>query len=60
MDSSERLGRYRWTVERTNEWVLAFRRPTVRYERHAASVLAFLHLACSLICFRFPQRAEAA
>ena len=46
-------------VERTNSWVLAFRRLTVRYDRHAASVLAFLHLACSLICLRFLQRAEA-
>ena len=34
-------------------------RLTVRYDRHAASVLAFLHLACSLICLRFLQRAEA-
>jgi hypothetical protein len=32
--------------------VLAFRRLTVRYDRHAASVLAFLHLACAPICLR--------
>jgi len=57
--SSERLGRHRWTVERTLAWVLAFRRLTVRYDRHAASVLAFLHLACALICLRFLRRAEA-
>ena len=58
VESSARLGRYRWTVERTIAWLLAFRRLTVRYERHAASVLAFLHLACALICLRFLQRAE--
>ncbi len=58
VDSSERLGRHRWMVERTNAWLLAFRRLTVRYDRHAASVLAFLHLACTLICLRFLRRAE--
>ena len=46
-------------MERTIAWVLAFRRLTVRYDRHAASVLAFLHLACTLICLRFLRRAEA-
>ena len=41
-------------------WLLAFRRLTVRYYRHAApSVLAFLHLACALICLRFLRRKEA-
>ena len=49
----------RGKVERTLSWVLAFRRLTVRYERHAASMLAFLHLACALICLRFLRRAEA-
>ena len=28
------------------------RKLAVRYDRHAASVLAFLHLACALICAR--------
>jgi transposase len=59
VESSERLGRHRWKVERTLAWVLAFRRLTVRYDRHAASVMAFLHLACALICLRFLRRAEA-
>jgi transposase len=58
IESSERLGRYRWTVEHTIAWLVAFRRLTVRYDRHAASVLAFLHLACTLICLRFLRRAE--
>jgi transposase len=59
VESSERLGRHRWTVERTIAWLAAFRRLTVRYDRHAASVLAFLHLACALICLRFLRREEA-
>jgi hypothetical protein len=59
IESRERLGRHRWKVKRTLAWVLAFRRLTVRYDRHAASVLAFLHLACTRICLRFLRRAEA-
>src|SRR5918911_1582392 len=59
VESSERLGRVRWVVERTQAWVVAFRKLTVRYDRHAASVLAFLHLACALICLRFLAHAEA-
>lgn len=58
VESSERLGRYRWTVERTNAWVLAFRRLALRFDRQPASVLAFLHLACALICLRFLQQVE--
>jgi transposase len=57
VDSNERLGRYRWIVERTNAWILAFRRLATRFDRQAASVLAFLHLACALICLRFLQQA---
>jgi hypothetical protein len=59
VDSSERLGHYRWIVERAIAWVVAFRRLATRYDRQAASVLAFLHLACVLICLRFLQHAEA-
>jgi transposase len=59
VESSERLGRHRWVVERTHAWVVTFRKLAVRYDRHAASVLAFLHLACIVICLRFLARAEA-
>jgi transposase len=57
--SSQRLGCSRWTVERTIAWPPAFRRLTVRYDRHAASVLAFLHLhlARTPICLRSLPRA---
>src|SRR5687768_17992052 len=33
IDSSERLGRHRWVVERTFSWLLGFRRLGVRYQR---------------------------
>ena len=58
IESSERLGQVRWVVERTNAWVLAQRRLALRFDRQAASVLAFLHLACALICVRFLRQAE--
>jgi transposase len=50
VESSTRLGRHRWKVERSLAWLLANRRLTVRYERRADILTAFLHLACALIC----------
>jgi transposase len=50
VESSSRLGRHRWKVERSLAWLLANRRLTVRYERRADVLTAFLHLACALIC----------
>ena len=52
-ESSERLGRHRWVVERTLAWMARYRRLTVRYERRAEIHEAFLHLACSLICLNY-------
>jgi transposase len=53
IDSSERLGRYRWVVERAFAWLLGFRRLGVRYERRADLLQGLLHLACALVCLRF-------
>jgi transposase len=53
VESSERLGRYRWVVERSPAWLLGFRRLGVRYERCAEIPEGLLSLACSLICLRF-------
>jgi transposase len=52
IESSERLGRYRWVVERTLSWLNRFRRLKVRYERRADIHQAFLALGCALICWR--------
>jgi IS5 family transposase len=49
IESSERLGRHRWVMERTLAWLARFRRLTVRYERRADIHHAFLILACALI-----------
>ena len=52
VESSERLARHRWKVERSLAWLLANRRLTIRYERRADILTGFLHLACALICAR--------
>ena len=55
IDSSAKLGRHRWVVERTLAWLGQYRRLTIRYERRAAIHDAFLTLACALICWNFLQ-----
>ena len=48
-ESSERLGRHRWVVERTLAWLSRFRRLRVRYERRLDIHEAFVQLGCALI-----------
>jgi len=52
VDSSARLGRHRWVVERTLAWLNRYRRLTGRDERRADIHDAFLTLGCALICFQ--------
>jgi transposase len=54
-DSSQRLGRHRWVIERTMAWLSQFRRLTIRYERRDDIHQAFLSLGCALICWNFLQ-----
>ncbi len=56
VDTSERLGRHRWVVERTLAWLNRYRRLTVRYERRADIHQAFLTLGCCLICWNTLQQ----
>jgi transposase len=56
IDSSERLGRHRWVIERTLSWLNRYRRLTVRYERRADIHQAFLTLGCAIIYFQQLQR----
>lgn len=53
VESSEKLGRYRWVVERTLSWLAKYRRLTIRYERRDDIHDAFLDLGCSLICLNY-------
>lgn len=50
MDSSAKLGRHRWVVERTFAWMARFRRLSVRHDRRADIHLALTTLAAALIC----------
>ncbi|WP_093618499.1 IS5 family transposase [Streptomyces indicus] len=52
VESSGRLGRHRWVVERTMSWLNGCRRLHRRYERKAEHFLAFVGLASALICYR--------
>ncbi len=52
VESSQRLGRYRWQVGRTMAWLAGCRRLHRRYERKADHFLAFPGIACTLICYR--------
>jgi transposase len=56
LDSSERLGRYRWVVEHRLSWLNRFRRLKMRYERRADIHQAFLSFGCALICWAALQR----
>ena len=49
IESAERLGRYRWVVERTHSWLNRLRRLQIRSERRADIPVAFLQLGCALI-----------
>jgi transposase len=56
IESSTRLGRHRYVIERCLEWVTRFRRLARRYERKASHFTGFLRLACALICYRRAAR----
>ena len=53
VQSSEKLGRHRWIVERTLAWIAKYRRLATRYERRDDIHEAFLSRGCSLICLNF-------
>jgi transposase len=49
IESSQRLGRHRWVVERTVSWLAGCRRLHRRYERKPEHFLAFVGIAALLI-----------
>ncbi|MDT0382431.1 IS5 family transposase [Streptomyces sp. DSM 42041] len=52
VETSQRLGRHRWVIERTMAWLAGCRRLHRRYERKADHFLAFTSIACTFICYR--------
>jgi transposase len=59
IDSSARLGRHRWVVERTFAHLNQMRRLTVRYERRADIYAASLLLGCALLAFNHLARSSS-
>ena len=51
IESSTRLGRHRWKVERSLSWLSCFRRLQVRWDRDAGRWFAFVLVACAVVCF---------
>jgi transposase len=56
IESSQRLGRHRFVVERSLAWLVGYRRLQVRYERRADVLLGFLYLASALLCVKSLSR----
>jgi transposase len=53
IESTEKLGRHRWKIERTIAWLGGYRRPlTIRYESNGHNFLAFLTLTATLTCWK--------
>jgi transposase len=51
-ETSDKLGRHRWVIERTLAWLTGYRRLTLRYERNPSHFLAFLTLAAAVTCYK--------
>jgi transposase len=52
IESSTRLGRHRWVSERSQSWLMRYRRLMRRYDRLAEHFQAFVTIACALIGYR--------
>ena len=50
VDSSARLGRHRWKVERSLSWLSCWRRLQVRWDRDSGRWFAFVLVACAVMC----------
>jgi len=60
VESSERLGRHRWKVERSIAWLAGCRRLRIRYDRGSERFFAFAMLACARLGYnRLACTAEA-
>jgi transposase len=52
VESSTRLGRHRWRIERTLSWLSCYRRLAVRWDRDSDRWFALVLLACGLVGFK--------
>lgn len=56
IESSKRLGKHRWVVERSHAWFAGFGKLRIRFERRLDIHRALLMLAAAIICSRFVKR----
>jgi transposase len=56
IETSDKLGKHRWVIERTIAWLTGYRRLTLRYERKATHFLAFLTLGATITCYKKLQK----
>jgi transposase len=52
VESSTKLGKHRWVIERTISWLFSYHRLGIRYDRKATHYCAFLTLAATLSCYK--------
>ena len=55
IETSQKLERHRWVIERTFAWINRNRRLVTRYEHRSDIHYAFTSLACSIICLTKPK-----
>jgi transposase len=59
VESSARLGRHRWKVERSLSWLSCWRRLGMRWDRASGRWFAFVLVACAVVCFNHLLRTDA-
>jgi IS5 family transposase len=52
IESSTKLGKHRWVIERSIAWLFGYHRLSIRYDRYANHFCAFLTLAATLTCYK--------
>lgn len=52
IESSQKLGKHRWVIERCIAWLFGYHRLTIRYDRNANHFCAFLTLGATLTCYK--------
>jgi transposase len=52
IETSKKLGKHRWVIERSIAWLFGYHRLNTRYDRHANHFSAFLTLAATLTCYK--------
>ncbi|OZM72142.1 hypothetical protein CFN78_16530 [Amycolatopsis antarctica] len=52
VESTRKLGRHRWVIERTMAWLSGYRHLTLRYERKATHFPAFRTLGAAITCYK--------